>query len=62
MSFYNYSSNNNITSKINLSLNDLIPQLKIEDILSYTLHIFLIYDVIKDSKGNVIEAIIMKSG
>ena len=62
MSFYNSSSKNNITTKINPSINDIIPLLKIGDILSYSLHTFLIYDVIKDSKGNVIDAIVMESG
>ena len=62
MSFYNSSSKNNITTKINPSINDIIPLLQIGDILSYSLHTFLIYDVIKDSEGNVIDAIIMESG
>ena len=62
MSFYNSSSKNNITTKINPSINDIIPLLQIGDVLTYSLHTFLIYDVIKDSKGNVIDAIVMESG
>ena len=62
MSFYNSISKNNIKTKINPSINDIIPLLQIGDILSYTLHVFLIYDVIKDSKGNVIDEIVMESG
>ena len=62
MNFYDSSSKINITTKINPFINDIIPLLQKEDILSYSLHIFLICYVIKDSKGNVIDAIVMESG
>ena len=62
MKFYNSSSKTNYTTKINPSINDIIPIIQIGDILSFPGHTFLIYDVIKDSKGKVIDAIIMESG
>ena len=62
MKFYNSSSKTNYTTKINPSINDIIPIIQIGDILSFPGHTFLIYDVIKDSKGKVIDTIIMESG
>ena len=62
MKFYNSSSKTNYTTKINPSFKELIPLIQIGDIFSYTGHTFLIYDVIKDDKGNIIEGYIMESG
>ena len=42
------------------SIKDIIPLVRIGDISTYTSHIKIIYDIIKDSKGNVIDAIIME--
>ena len=62
MKFYNSSSKTNYTTKINPSLNELIPLIQIGDIFCHSSHAFLIYDVIKDSKGNVIDGYILESG
>jgi len=47
---------------INPSIKDIIPLVQVGDILCYTGHTFVIYDVEKDNKGKVIDAIIMESG
>ena len=62
MKFYNSSSKTNYTTKINPSIDDLIPIIQIGDILCYIGHSFIIYDLIKDHNGKVIDAIIMESG
>ena len=45
----------------NPSIKDVIPLVQIGDILTYTGHTFLIYDIEKDSNNEVIDAIIMES-
>ena len=62
MRFYNSSSNTNYTTKINPSLNDIFPILQIGDILTYDLHTLLIYDLIKDNNGKIIDALLIESG
>ena len=47
---------------INPSIKDIIPLVQVGDILCYTGHTFLIYDIEKDNDGKVIDAIIMESG
>ena len=46
---------------INPSINDVIPELQIGDILCFYNHGMLVYDVEKDKSGKVIDAIIMES-
>ena len=62
MKFYNSSSNTNYTTKINPSVYDLIPFIQIGDVFTDSTHSFLIYDIIKDSKGNIKDIIFMESG
>ena len=60
--FYIYSKEkNNYTKTNNFSLKELIPLLQIGDVLTYTGHTQIIYDVEKDSNGNVIDAFILES-
>ena len=58
-----YSPNEENHYKIytTFSLKNIIPLIRIGDILTYTGHTNLIYEIIKDSEGNVIDAIIMES-
>jgi len=62
MRFYNSSSKTNYTTKINPSLKDIFPILQIGDILTYDLHTLLIYDLIKDNNGKIIDALLIESG
>ena len=62
MKLYSPKENNKLKTMINPSLKDIIHLVRIGDILTYTGHTFLIYDVIKDNKGKVVDAIIMESG
>ena len=62
MRFYNSSSKNNYTTKINPTLNDIFPILQIGDVLTFDLHTLLIYDLIKDNNGKIIDAILIESG
>ena len=62
MMFYSPKNKTNYTTIINPSINDIIPKVQIGDVLTFTGHTFLIYDTIKDTKGNIIDAIIMESG
>ena len=61
MKIYSYKEINNYTTVINPSLNSIIPLVQIGDILSYTGHSFLIYDIITDGDDKVIDAVIMES-
>ena len=45
----------------NPTINDIIPLVQIGDILTHNDHVFIIYDVVKDKNGKVIEAIYMES-
>ena len=62
MQIYSPKEKNKIKTIIQPSLKDIIPLIQIGDILTYTGHTFLIYDVERDSNGNVIDGIIMESG
>lgn len=46
----------------NPTITDIIPYLKIGDVLTYTGHSITIYDLVYDDNGNVTNAIIMESG
>ena len=61
MIFYSPNTSINYTKIINPSINDIIPLLEIGDILTYTGHTFLVYDLIKNNEGAIIDAIIMES-
>jgi len=59
---YSPKESNKLKTIINPSLKDVIPLVQVGDVLTYTGHTFLIYDVERDSTGKVIDAIIMESG
>ena len=59
---YSPKEPNKLKTKINPSLKDIIPLVQVGDVLTYTGHTFLIYEVEKDSTGKVTDAIIMESG
>ena len=61
MKIYSPNQSNTFNTLINPSIKDIIPLVKIGDILCYTGHTILIYDVEKDDTGKVIDAIIMES-
>ena len=46
----------------NPTISDIIPYLKIGDVLTYTGHTITIYDLVYDNNGNITNAIIMESG
>ena len=46
----------------NPTTTDIIPYLKIGDVLTYTGHSITIYDLVYDDQGNVTNAIVMESG
>ena len=62
MGTYSPNESNNIKTLINPSLKDIIPLVQIGDILTYTGHTFVIYDVERDNNGKITDAIIMESG
>ena len=62
MKIYSSKESNNYTTLINPSLKDIIPLVQVGDVLTYTGHTFLIYDIEKDSNGIITDAIIMESG
>ena len=62
MKIYSPNESNNFRTLINPSIKDIIPLVQVGDILCYTGHTFLIYDIEKDNDGKVIDAIIMESG
>ena len=62
MKIYSPNEPNKLKTFINPSLKDIIPLVQVGDVLTYTGHTFLIYDVEKDSTGKVTDAIIMESG
>ena len=59
---YSPKESNKLKTLINPSLKDIIPLVQVGDVLTYTGHTFLIYEVEKDSTGKVTDAIIMESG
>jgi len=62
MKIYSSKESNNYTTLINPSLKNIIPLVQVGDVLTYTGHTFLIYDIEKDSNGKITDAIIMESG
>jgi len=62
MKIYSPNEVNSFKTKINPSIKDIISLVQVGDILCYTGHTFLIYDIEKDNNGKVIDAIIMESG
>ena len=62
MKIYSPKESKKYTTLINPSIKDIIPLVQIGDVLTYTSHTFLIYDVEKDSNGKITDAIIMESG
>jgi len=61
-SIYSPKESNKLKTIINPSLKDVIPLVQVGDVLTYSGHTFLIYDVERDSTGKVTDAIIMESG
>ena len=60
--FYDPTKDNNITTLNNPNLKrDIIPILQTGDIISYTGHTYIIYDIERDSNGKAIDAIIMET-
>jgi len=61
MKIYSDKEKNNYKTIINPSLKNIIPLVQIGDVLTYTGHTFLIYDIVIDGSGNIIDAIIIES-
>ena len=61
MKIYSEKEINKYKTIINPSLKDVIPLVQIGDVLTYTGHTFLIYDIVTDVNGNVTDAIIIES-
>lgn len=62
MHLYSPGVKGNISKVFNPSLNEnIIPIIEIGDVLSYTGHALLIYDIIRDIDGKPIDAILMES-
>ena len=47
---------------INMTTDELLPYLRIGDILTYTGHAMMVYDLLYDDAGNVVNAITLESG
>ena len=56
-----YYPNGTYKTKLNPSIKDIIPLIKIGDILTYTGHTKIVYDIEKDKNGTVTDGIIMQS-
>ena len=61
MKIYSENERNKYKTIINPSLKDIIPLVQIGDVLTFTGHTILIYDVETDNNGTVKDAIIMES-
>ena len=61
MKVYSPTEENNYKTILNSTVNDIIKLVKIGDVINYTGHVQLIYDIIKDSNDQPIDAIIMHS-
>ena len=60
--FYTPGAEGNITKVVDVTLKkNIIPILQIGDILSFTGHTFIIYDIIRDDNGDPTDAIIMET-
>ena len=61
MKVYSPTEENNIKTILNPTVNDIIKLVKIDDVLIFSGHAQIIYDIIKDSNDQPIDAIIMHS-
>ena len=61
MKIYSEKEKNKYKAITNPSLEDVIPLVQIGDVLTYTGHTFLIYDIVTDGDGKVTDAIIIES-
>ena len=61
MKVYSPTEDNNYKTILNPTVNDIIKLVKIGDVINYTGQVQLIYDIIKDSNDQPIDAIIMHS-
>ena len=61
MKVYSSTDENNYKTISNPTLNDIIKLVKIGDVINYTGHAQLIYDIIKDSNGQPIDAVLIHS-
>ena len=61
MKVYSENERNKYKTIINPSLKDVIPLVQIGDVLTYTGHTFLVYDIVTDENGKVTDAIIIES-
>ena len=60
--FYTYNYEKKLGQLVyNPTLDNMLSRLEVGDILTYTGHAILVYDIIKDSKGKTTEAIIIES-
>lgn len=62
MKFYNSGTQNKYTLLINPLLKDIIPYLRCGDILTYTGHTVLVYDMVYNNLGEPVDAYIMQTG
>ena len=62
MKLYDSTEANNYKTINNPSLSYILPYLRVGDILTYTGHTILVYDIIYDRTGKPTDAIIMQSG
>ena len=62
MKLYDKSTNSASITLTNPSVTDILPYLKCGDILTYTGHTMLVYDMVYDENGDVVDARIMESG
>ena len=61
MKIYSDNEKNKYKTIINPILEDIIPLVEIGDVLTYTGHTFLIYDIVTDENGKTTDAIIIES-
>ena len=59
MKVYSPTEENNYKTILNPTVNDIIQLVKIGDVIIYSGHAQLIYDIIKDSNDQPIDAIII---
>ena len=61
MTVYSPNDENNYKIISNPTLNDIIKLVKIGDVINFTGHAQLVYDIIRDSNGQPIDAVIIHS-
>ena len=59
MKVYSPNDENNYKTISNPTLNDIIKLVKIGDVINFTGHAQLVYDIIKDSNGQPFDAVII---